>query len=558
MAFARIQGKKILILNSERKDGRIIQKKIHTFDTFSDAKQTVDTDVKWDLFCDTLQMQFDSNLNRNKLRNNIIDKLKDINFEYSDPINDAAMQILYFLKNLNSPLSPKQKSTIALAKNNLKKLIEIIDEKAPFFEEDSMLSIAHDEDAEKCLDDGLGFYRQGEWDKAKMLFLQGLKIDPNHVDLLVHAGLIEYIHENYSPALTYFDNAVEIGKQFTDLMLATDPNHYVKRIDIDRWAADKMCVMVDECPEWETGRCDDCDHNPKNQKTELYRHLEFRPFFRSLTNKALALMKLKKFQDAIDTLKLCQEYQNLLGTYNQIGICYLNLGNLKKADSWYRELFWKDAFYVKALIKHLIRQNEDAIKYLLTGIIKNPHIANMLIGLEKPEKIRYLGDTLPDNLSASEFIHEEGYLFKSHPDFRILIRCILEHEEIADLLKKLEKEKYREKKDRDYTIERFYWDLLHGNIDNEFIDKYVSKLLERLNNKRGAYWKPKENDMLEIQIIERKQQNWLAKLRNIEKKFYFRPKGYIEEAGKADIMQIRVIKSWFYRKSLFVSGEVKL
>ncbi len=81
-------------------------------------------------------------------------------------------------------------------------------------------------------------------------------------------------------------------------------------------------------------------------------------------------------------------------------------------EKWYRELLWDDAYYIMALIKYLSGKSEDSFKYLLTAIIKNPYIAHMLIWIDKPEKTRYIGSVLPDRLKASEFIHEEGHLFK--------------------------------------------------------------------------------------------------------------------------------------------------
>ena len=97
-------------------------------------------------------------------------------------------------------------------------------------------------------------------------------------------------------------------------------------------------------------------------------------------------MKLKRYEAAIETLKLCQEYQALWGTSNMIGKCYLYLGNHEEADKWYGELLWSDAHYMKALIKYALKDKECALKHLLIGILWNPHIAEMLIAIDKPDK----------------------------------------------------------------------------------------------------------------------------------------------------------------------------
>ena len=159
-------------------------------------------------------------------------------------------------------------------------------------------------------------------------------------------------------------------------------------------------------------------------------------------------------------------------------------------------------------------------------------------------------------LKASEFIHEQGYLFKNNTDFRNLIRCILEYDEISDLFDKFESEKDKMKEDRSYKMDQNFWNLIHGNISDDFIKKYIPKFIGRLNDKNGDYWMPKENDVLNVRVIEKKQQNWLVQLNDFEKEFYFRPRSYIENVRDGDIISICISKSWFYRRRLFVSGEI--
>jgi tetratricopeptide (TPR) repeat protein len=557
MPFSRIQGNKLLILHSSRIDGKVKQIRLHSFDTFADAKETVDSNIKWDLLCETLKIQFGVNINKKKLRESTANKLKEIEFDEIDPTNSSVLRVLGFLKNCRPPLSPKQIKVLKKAENNLIALKDILDEKLKLLEGPVKSFIRNGEnEAEQYLDLGLDYYGQGEWDEAKQLFLKGLKIEPDHVDLIVHAGLIELIHQEYFLALNYFNNAMEIGRQFADLMIETEPDEYIKDIDLDKWSENKVCDLADECPDRFTSRCNGCEESPKFQKTELYRYLEFRPFFRAMTNKAITLMKLKRYEDAINTLKICQEYQPLWGTYNMIGVCYLSLGNFYEADKWYREFLWNDTYYIKALIDYFLDKTEDALKYLLPGIIKNQYIAKMLAGKEKPEEIRYLGSALPDRLKASEFIHEHGYLFKQNPDFRNLINCILEFDEISVLLDSLVIEIDKTKANRNYKMDKQTWNLLHGDISDDFINKYIPIFMNRLNDKNKEYWKPKTEDVLDIQIIEKKQQNWLVKLMDFEKLFYFRPKIYIEDVGNDDCIQISVTKSWFYRKRVFVSGEI--
>jgi len=558
MAFSRIQGNKITILHSSRIDGQVKQIKLHTFNKFSDAQELVDSDFNWNLLCETLKKQFSVQINKKKLRQNIESKLKTVEFQETDSTNKAILQVLWFLKNCKLPLSPEQRKILNQAKENLLQIKDIVDNKLLFLDYPmDFLEKREETDAEKCLEQGLELYSQGAWDEARSLFLKGLEDEPDHVDLLVHAGLTEFILSNFSLALNYFNDAEKFGKQFADLMIETDPETYIKNIDLDKWTKNRLCDLAGECPDRFTDRCNNCEESPKYKKTELYRYLEFRPFFRSLTNKALTLMKLKKFKDAINTLKLCQEYQVLLGTSNMMGICYLSIGDYEKADEWLHEFLWDDSYYIKALIKYLLGQTSDAFKYLLPGIIKNPFIANMLIGKEMPEEVRYIGDVLPNRLKASEFIHEQGYLFKKNPDFRNLIHCVLEDDEILNLLEELEIQNKKRKNDKNFKMDKNSWNLLHGTISDDFIDQFVPKFTDRFFDKNGSYWKPKNKKVLNIRIINKKKQNWLVKLENYDNEFYFRPRFYVEDARDGDLIQIFVSKSWFYKKRLFVSGEIK-
>ena len=99
MPFARVQANKLLILHSKRIDGQVKQIKLHTFNTFSDAQDIVDSDSKWNLFCESLRIQFNVKINDTKLRENIRTKLKGLKFEETDSTNTAVLQVLNFLKN---------------------------------------------------------------------------------------------------------------------------------------------------------------------------------------------------------------------------------------------------------------------------------------------------------------------------------------------------------------------------------------------------------------------------------------------------------------------------
>lgn len=557
MPYPRIIGKKLVIFHSKRVSGRVKQMRLHSFDSFQEALDLVESDHQWELFCQTLTGQFGIKIDKTKLGKAIKERLDSVDVNRPDPVNDAVLKILSFLENCDPPLSPSQITTLGKIKENLLKLRDSIDDKFKLME-DPMTSymMIGETEADKCLEYGLDLYSEGRWDAAKSAFLKGLKAEPDHVDLNVHAGLIELIYNNYQLALNYFEKAFVQGKQSIDALIASQPDNYIKYVDREKRAENKLCEWADECPDLFSEKCKGCEKYPVNILPELYQYHRLRPFFRAMTNQAFTLMHLKRYEKAIDILMVCREYQPLWGTSNMIGICWLNIGKLEKADAWYTEFLWNDVYYIKALIKYLKGNNNKAIGYLLTGTIKNPHIAWMLTGIEQPESTRYLGHALPDRLKASEFFHEDGYLFKKHPGFKRLIQCILENTEVSDLIKDLETKKQRRENERNYKMDSFSWDLLYGNMKQTFINQYVASLLEQLEDKAGPYWMPDTGNMIQARILEIKQQNWRVELEDVDKDFYFRPKEHEGHHACGQVISILVTKSWFYRKRLFVSGRI--
>jgi tetratricopeptide (TPR) repeat protein len=378
------------------------------------------------------------------------------------------------------------------------------------------------------------------------------------VDLHVHAGLSELLEDNHDLALARFDRAVELGRQEIDRFIADNPYEHIKYENYESWLSSRTCKLADECPELDTEACDDCDNHPRMEWIGLYSYHRHRPFFRAMTNKAVTLMRMKRYPAAIDTLLLCQSYDQLWGVSNMIGECHLCLGNLEQANQWYGEMLWPQAFYVKSLILAQLGKQKEALRYLLTGIMHNWHIARMLKRDEKPEPIRYIGPALPDRLEASEFIHERNHLFKGQTRFKAMLRCILEDPEIENLLTDLKEASERRKEEREYRMPSNLWDIMHGNMDHQFLDQHVPRLLASLEDKSSDYWMPEKNEIISVAIQEKKQLNWLATLNKYpEKTLYLRPSHYSEHISEGDTVRVLVSKSWHYKKRLFVSGEVE-
>ena len=241
-----------------------------------------------------------------------------------------------------------------------------------------------------------------------------------------------------------------------------------------------------------------------------------------------------------------------------IGESYFCLIEFEKANQWYNEMLWPEAFYIKSLILFSLCQDNEAIRYLLTGVTHNWHIAHMIIGIEKPEQIRYVGDSLPDRLSSSEFIHENSHMFKNNTRFKVMLRCLLEDPIIDKLLEELQEVKKRHKEDRKYRPDRIHWDLMYGNMKDDFLALHVPRLLNHLSNKTSNFWLPEENEVITVVVKEKKRINWLVSFIDYpEKKIYFRINSYIEHISEDDLINICVLKSWYYKKSLFISGKVE-
>jgi hypothetical protein len=194
----------------------------------------------------------------------------------------------------------------------------------------------------------------------------------------------------------------------------------------------------------------------------------------------------------------------------------------------------------------------------LTLFPHNPHIGHILLDLEKPEQIRYVGAALPDSLSASEFFHETGHIFNNHGGFKVLVRCILEDPEIDKLLLKLAASKKRWEKERDYHMDRIHWNLMFDNMNDDFHAHHVPRLYAAICDERSDYWLPERDQVITVTVVEKKRVNWLVTLSHVkERNLYFRASSLGEHITEGDTIRICISKSWYYQRRLFVSGEIE-
>lgn len=560
MASLRVRGKKIQVIQSVRVGKQVTQKCLHVFDSFADARDLLASPEAWALFCSSLAMTLGgkSRINSDELGQQLAKILADTASDRPNPLEQAIDSLARVLSEFTPPLAPGHELTLRRMQDPLAALSAMIIEKLAQLkqkEEQQMHAMKSptrtaDQHADDILESGLAFYERGQWDLAKREFLRGLGEYPRHVDLLVHVGLCELMENHEHLALSYLTRAVDLGKEEADAMIAAEPEHYLKEADRQALAA-RHRRKADTAEERA-----DLDEAFDDTHPWLRTFLEFRPFFRALTNKAVVLIRMKRYPEAIDTLHLCQSYQVLGGTSNMIGYCHLCLGNVEEAARWYREMLWPDARYVRALIEFMRGDVRAALGDLLVAVPWNQYMAQMLAGFEKREKTRYCG-VLPDRLEASEFMYQDSHLFDRNHGFLSLLRCVLDDPAIDELLAELAEAERRSEAERDYRRPQHVWQFVNGCPDEGFLSYHVPRLLARFLEPGGTYWLPREGEALSLTVVEQKSRNWLVRLAGSSGgSFYFRPKGLLSSTMPETAVCARVTKAWRHAGRLFVSGVV--
>ena len=279
MAFIRLQGSKILILHNRREGRKVHQEKLHVFESVADAADCAASDERWKRLCDSLALRLPrkSSLKQAVLRQKLQAMIEQFSTtEQVDPLKQAAGELNAALVSLKDPLPPRQLRTLASSREALQELSETIQDKLELLAraKEAQMSIAVETAgtvAEEIFDEGLTRYDRGEWNQAKDCFVRGLNIDPDHVDLLVHAGLSELLDNNLHLALGYFDRGVEIGRLKADEEIRKNPDEdFIKADDRAEHYKGWVCRLSSECPDWGTDRCDACEENPEVSSPSLY------------------------------------------------------------------------------------------------------------------------------------------------------------------------------------------------------------------------------------------------------------------------------------------------
>jgi hypothetical protein len=206
----------------------------------------------------------------------------------------------------------------------------------------------------------------------------------------------------------------------------------------------------------------------------------------------------------------------------------------------------------------MLEREDEALPLILQGLFWNRHIADMLLGLEEPESIRYIGDPLPDRLRASEFFHEEGRRLRRNSRFMALLRLARNDGEIASELDRLGSQVQRREEDRQFRMEPHYWGLMTGSPPEGFLTGHVRRLKDSMMRPGTDHWLPRPGDLLRVEVVETKLVNWKLRLLEDEGVIFYmkRPGGEIERPA-GDRFAIRVQKAWRHRKSVFVTAAIE-
>jgi tetratricopeptide (TPR) repeat protein len=567
MAFARLLGRKIEILHSHREGRRVGQMKLYEFDNAAEARAVGESPERWNLLCASLvaslgkQARFDGET----LRHRVLELSRAMPDQDApdNPVEELATKLRSSLQSFDAPLTPPQRAMLEGARGALIGLLTEIPERLTLLsrkglKEKTMDDVHAPGTADRLLDQGLTLYEQGKWDDAKRRFLAGLNLDREHVDLLVHTGLCELTAGNLALALRYFEQAAAHGRIQVGTLIQKDPTFYVTA-EAKKKAVEKMttCLAPKEHNPRRAGACHECVEDYLGTVGSFRGHLEVRPFLRAVHNQAHVLMKLGRYQAALEVLHEYQRYEDDPGTSELIGHCHLELGNLTQAKKWSGSLLWPSACYYRALILSRLDETEEALSVLIRGVFWNPHIARMLVGQEEPERVRWVGDALPPRLQASEFFHNERTPFTQDARMRCLIHLVLDDPEIQRQRTQLDEEIVKRDTNRNHRMNKLCWDLFTGQAPDELLKRHAARLVKRLEEPVSGYWLPRPGELLPVELLTAKTLNWKLRLQErSDATLYLRGPG-VGPPAVGHRFSVRVVRAWRHRRSLFVTGEVE-
>ncbi len=561
MAFARAQGSRIVILQSRRSGTAVRQEKLHEFRDFASAWESVESDRRWKLLCESIALALGSRrLDRDRLRASVLRALEGHPKGRTVPsLERLCTPLVQLLESIEGVAQPEHMHLLRESRGILQRLRVLLDARLALLEEQEKPDMLHPttperSNAEDFFLAGLGHFERGGWREAAETFQEGLTLDPGHTDLLLYAGHCHSMEGNDELAVKYYARVSETVQSRMDRAIREEPEEFLTIGEIEKRARERGCQFPDEHLPESDGRCEECRASYLEECVTLYSRSEFRPFFHATAAEGHSLLKLRRLEEAIEVFKLSLSYDRQWGISNAVGECYLRIGQVQEAERWYREMLWPRAFYVRALILEQLGRRQEALGMLLEGTFRNVHMARMLLGREKRENVRWMGVALPPPLEASEFMYEEGGLFAGKSGFKALLRVICDDPEIAGLHVELEESIERRGRERGYDMPRRLWNLWQGSA-TEFFEAHTGRLLSQINDPSHEAWCPGVQSVIQARIVEKKRVNWLMEAPGSDREFYFRPGGFDESLAVGELIEIKVARAWFYRRSLFVAGE---
>lgn len=188
---------------------------------------------------------------------------------------------------------------------------------------------------------------------------------------------------------------------------------------------------------FERGRTEGRKLFPKRiRKASYWRDLDTRPYMRSLQNLAIALMRLARYDEALEVCdhldRKCGDGDAALSFRAHI---YLNQGRwadaYTAADTVVR--IWPHHAFVAAFAAFESGEPQEATSWFLHGVLTHPRTGRMLLGLRNPEPTG--GWEIDDHNSGVRAVHDlAGYLDRSSRAARSFFRRVLSAPTARDLV----------------------------------------------------------------------------------------------------------------------------
>jgi len=286
-----------------------------------------------------------------------------------------------------------------------------------------------------------GCFERGELDKAEAAFRLLTEAFHPYAEGHNYLGLIALEREELEVALEHFRTTAELGRKM-----------FPKRIGKTRYWSDHAT----------------------------------RPYMRGLRNQAYTLNRLARYDEA---LAVCDHLDDVCGDDASADVhraaIYLNMGMWKqaylKADKWCR--IWSDESFIAGFAAAQRNDTARAVAHLVHAALNQPRAARMLAGSRTKGRPKEYDEARDHNagVSAKESLH--GYLARRASRGKKLLRRLLEHSELTNLIAELQEATATWRASRD-PDDRTAYDRMMEMQSLPFAEARTAALMEQLEMPR--------------------------------------------------------------------------